>query len=121
MSLVPAESPGDVVFATPDAVDEIVATFPAADTMPADVAALLDLAHKLLRTSVVHYEFAALAVEKSLQAVERAVRARLGVVHTRRRSTPRQRRSASRTHKPHGSGPTGSATTPSAPTRSTDP
>jgi hypothetical protein len=38
---------------------------------------LLDLAHKLLRTSVVHYEFAALAVEKSLQAMERALRLRL--------------------------------------------
>ena len=56
-----------------------VGSFPRTGATPADVVALLGLAHKLLRTSVVHYEFAALAVEKSLQALERALRLRLDV------------------------------------------
>lgn len=79
MSLVSAEDFTGLIFATPETVDEIVATFDRTETTPEDVAGLLDLAHKLLRTSVVHYEFAALAVEKSLQALERAARIRLDI------------------------------------------
>lgn len=79
MSLVPSDSLTGPIFATPDTVDAVVATFPRTRATPSDVASLLDLAHKLLRTSVIHYEFAAVAVEKSLQALERAARIRLGV------------------------------------------
>lgn len=79
MSLVSAGAFAGLIFATPETVDEVIATFARTDATPHDVASLLDLAHKLLRTSVVHYEFAALAVEKSLQALERAARIRLGV------------------------------------------
>jgi hypothetical protein len=79
MSLVWADDFADLIFATPETVDQVLAAFARTEGMPEDVASLLDLAHKLLRTSVVHYEFAALAAEKSLQALERAVRMRLGV------------------------------------------
>lgn len=79
MSLVPAEESAGLVFATPDGVDEVLVGFARTAATPPDVASLLNLAHKLLRTSVIHYEFAALAAEKSLQALERAVRLRLGV------------------------------------------
>ena len=79
MSLVSPDDFAGLVFATPNTVDQVVATFARSDATPADVTGLLELAHKLLRTSVVHYEFAALAVEKSLQAMERALRVRLGV------------------------------------------
>lgn len=67
----------DLIFTTPDTVDTLVAEFPRTQATPPDVASLLALAHKLLRTSIVHYEFAALAAEKSLQALERAVRIKL--------------------------------------------
>ena len=79
MSLVSSDDFGGVVFATPDVVDDVVSLFIRTEATPPDVASLLDLAHRLLRTSVVHYEFAALAAEKSLQAVERAMRLRLGI------------------------------------------
>jgi hypothetical protein len=79
MSLISADDFADLVFATPDSVDEVVSTIVRTRATPADVADILSLAHKLLRTSVVHYEFAALAVEKSLQALERALRLRLGI------------------------------------------
>src|SRR5689334_11579912 len=79
MSLVSAEDLADLIFATPETVDQVVATFPRTEATPADVAGLLDLAHKLLRTSVVHYELAPVAVEKSLQALERAARIRLDI------------------------------------------
>src|SRR3546814_8631352 len=57
-------------------LDEVISGFARTAATPPDVASLLSLAHKLLRTSVIHYEFAALAAEKSLQALERAVRLR---------------------------------------------
>lgn len=79
MSLVSADDFAGLVFATPDTVDEVVATFLRSEATPEDVAGLLDVAHNLLRTSLVHYEFAALAVEKSLQALERAARLRLRI------------------------------------------
>lgn len=78
MSMTSGADFGSLVFATPDTVDGVVASFVCTRATPPDVAALLDLAHKLLRTSVVHYEFAALAAEKSLQALERALRLRFG-------------------------------------------
>lgn len=78
MSLIAAVEPSELMFATPDRVDQVVASFDRTMATPTDVVALLDLAHKLLRTCVVHYEFAALAVEKSLQALELAIRIRLG-------------------------------------------
>lgn len=77
MSLTPTAPGSGPTLATPETVDDTVATFARAETAPTDVVALLELSHKLLRTSVVHYEFAALAVEKSLQALERALRLRL--------------------------------------------
>lgn len=79
MSLRPHDAPSGVVFATPVTIDEVVSTFSSSAATPAEVVELLELAAKLFRTSVVHYEFAALAVEKSLQALERAIRIRLGV------------------------------------------
>lgn len=73
----PSEGQGPI-FATPDTADEVVATFDRSKATPEEVAALLDVSQKLLRTSMVHYEFAAVAVEKSIQALELAVRRRLG-------------------------------------------
>ena len=77
MSLTSTAGGAGPTLATPETIDEVVASFARTGATPPDVVALLDLAHKLLRTSVVHYEFAALAVEKSLQALERALRLRL--------------------------------------------
>jgi hypothetical protein len=77
MSLISTADDASPTFATPKTVDQVVASFLCTRATPPDVVALLDLAHKLLRTSVVHYEFAALAAEKSLQALERALRLRL--------------------------------------------
>jgi hypothetical protein len=79
MSLTSTGDGAGPTLATPETVDQTVASFPRTQATPPDVVALLDLAHKLLRTSVVHYEFAAVAVEKSLQALERALRLRLDV------------------------------------------
>lgn len=78
MSLVQTMGPEDVILATPDTVDQVVATFDHSEATPEEVAGLLEVSRKLLRTSVVHYEFAAIAVEKSIQALELAVRNRLG-------------------------------------------
>lgn len=74
MSLVHINDKTDPIFATPDSIEEIVATFPLASETPQDVIDLLDLSRKLLRTCVIHYEFAAVATEKSLQALELAIR-----------------------------------------------
>ncbi len=78
MSLVQTVGPEDVVLATPDTVDQVVATFDHSKATPEEVVGLLEVSRKLLRTSVVHYEFAAIAVEKSIQALELAVRNCLG-------------------------------------------
>lgn len=64
------------VFMTPETVSAHSQTFPRTTSTPADVAALLRLSVDLLEASVIHYEFAALAMEKSLQAVEAALRRR---------------------------------------------
>lgn len=64
------------IFMTPETVSAQAATFPRTESTPTDVAALLQLSVNLLETSVVHYEFAAIALEKSLQAVEAALRHR---------------------------------------------
>jgi len=74
-------SPGlgdEPVFATPDAADAVVASFDHSDATPDEVQGLLDVSRKLLRTAIIHYEFAAIAAEKSIQALELAVRTRLG-------------------------------------------
>jgi len=78
MSLVQSATPDDILLATPDTVDQVVASFDHSQATPEEVTALLDVSHKLLRTSVVHYEFAAIGVEKAIQALELAVRTRLG-------------------------------------------
>jgi hypothetical protein len=64
------------IFMTPETVSAHSQTFPRTTSTPADVAALLRLSVDLLEASVIHYEFAALAMEKSLQAVEAALRRR---------------------------------------------
>lgn len=79
MSLTPASETKGPLMATPDAADAVVAGFIHTAETPAEVRSLLDVSCKLLRTCVVHYEFAAIAVEKSLQALERALRIHLGV------------------------------------------
>jgi hypothetical protein len=79
MSLTPTAPGRGPVLATPETVDDVVQSFVRVDGTPSDVNGLLELSHKLLRTSVIHYEFAALAVEKSLQALERALRLRFDV------------------------------------------
>jgi len=65
------------LYATPATLREVVASFPRPDAAPDGVAALLRVAGHLLTCSPVHYEFAAIAVEKSFQAVETALRHRL--------------------------------------------
>ena len=77
MSLVSIVRNGGPIFATPDTVDELIASFEVSETTPEGVTALLDMSRKLLAASVIHHEFAAVAIEKSLQAVELAVRIRL--------------------------------------------
>lgn len=79
MSLLPIAESGTPVFATPDAVNELIGTFFRTASIPDDVLELLDMSRKLLATSVIHYEFAAVGAEKSLQALELGVRRHLGV------------------------------------------
>ncbi|MFC4902731.1 hypothetical protein [Kocuria oceani] len=64
------------IFMTPETITTLARTFQRTASTPTDVAALLQLSVDLLETSVVHYEFAATALEKSLQAVEAALRHR---------------------------------------------
>jgi hypothetical protein len=65
------------VYATPASLSEVLVSFPRSEAAPDGVAALLTVAGHLLTCSPVHYEFAAIAVEKSFQAVETALRHRL--------------------------------------------
>lgn len=76
MSTAATSETAEPVFATPDSINELVDTLPRSTSTPDEVSALLDVARDLLTTSVIHYEFAAVAAEKSLQAVESAVRYR---------------------------------------------
>jgi hypothetical protein len=75
-SIIAADDHSPPIFMTPDAVSAHVKTFARTMSTPKDVAALLQLSVALLETSVIHYEFAALALEKSLQAIEAALRYR---------------------------------------------
>lgn len=77
MSLTTTTETEGPVLATPDAVDAVVAGFAHTEATPPEVRSLLDVSCMLLRMCVVHYEFAAIAVEKSLQALERALRIHL--------------------------------------------
>lgn len=76
MSIVTTSDTADPTFATPDSIDELLSGLPRTSAAPEEVLALLQLAHRLLAASVIHYEFAAVAAEKALQAVELAVRHR---------------------------------------------
>ncbi len=60
--------------ATPDSVRHVLSGFLSSLAIPVDVLGMLDVCGYLMETSVVHYEFAALAVEKALQALERMLR-----------------------------------------------
>ncbi|MCT1479144.1 MULTISPECIES: hypothetical protein [unclassified Microbacterium] len=75
-SIIAADENSSPIFMTPDAVSAHAGTFARTTSTPTDVAALLQLSVALLETSVVHYEFAALALEKCLQAIEAALRHR---------------------------------------------
>ncbi|PJJ55513.1 hypothetical protein [Compostimonas suwonensis] len=75
-SIVVTGNESGPIFMTPETVSVHAQTFPRTTSTPANVAALLQLSVDLLETSVIHYEFAALAMEKSLQAVEAALRHR---------------------------------------------
>lgn len=77
MSLVSIERNHGPILGTPDTVGELIASFDVSEATPEGVVTLLDMSRKLLAASVIHYEFAAVGVEKSLQAVELAVRIRL--------------------------------------------
>lgn len=81
MSVVTTSQDRAPVFATPDAIAQLTGLFPRSSGVPEEVEALLDISRKLLQTAPVHYEFAAIGVEKSLQALELAVRTRLGASH----------------------------------------
>ncbi len=60
--------------ATPDSVRYVLSGFSSSPAIPLDVVGMLEVCGYLMETSVVHYEFAALAVEKALQALERMLR-----------------------------------------------
>ncbi len=79
MSIVPTSDEQPPIFATPNSLSAITEGFPSSPRVPADIARLLTVARDLLVTSSIHYEFAAIAVEKSLHAVELAVRTYLNV------------------------------------------
>lgn len=77
MSLIEISEATDPIFATPDSIREHIDQFPNSKATPLDVSALLDMSNKLFITSVIYYEFAAISVEKALQALELAVRTHL--------------------------------------------
>lgn len=74
MSLIEMDETTEPIFATPDSIQKLVNGFPRDPHTPAEVIALLDIGNKLFITAVIYYEFAAVSVEKSLQAFELAVR-----------------------------------------------
>jgi hypothetical protein len=78
MSLTSTAERFEPVFATPETVELVVGTFENSANTPPEVVQLLGMSRKLLATCVIHYEFAAVAAEKSLQGLELAVRHRLG-------------------------------------------
>ncbi len=74
MSIVPTSDEQPPIFATPDSLSAITEGFASSPKVPAEIADLLCVARKLLVASSIHYGFAALSMEKSLQALELAVR-----------------------------------------------
>jgi hypothetical protein len=78
MSVVETSQDQAPVLATPDAIAQQTGLFRRSNRVPTEVEALLDISRKLLQTAPVHYEFAAIGAEKSFQALELAVRTRLG-------------------------------------------
>jgi hypothetical protein len=74
LSTSPSEAP---IYATPVSIRQVLATFKQSATTPSDVVDILIVSADLLETSVIHYEFAALAVEKALQALELLIRLRV--------------------------------------------
>jgi hypothetical protein len=74
MSLIEMKETIDPIFATPDSIRELITSFPLSSKAPLDVGELLGISDKLLETCVIHYEFVAIAVEKSFQAQELAMR-----------------------------------------------
>jgi hypothetical protein len=74
MSLVHIGPTQPPIPATPTTIWETLSTFARSQATPRDVTGILDVSNYLMETSVIHYEFAALAVEKSLQALELMIR-----------------------------------------------
>lgn len=74
MSLVPISPTQPPIPATPTTIQDVLSTFTRSQTTPSDVVGILDVSDYLMETSVIHYEFAALAVEKGLQALELMLR-----------------------------------------------
>lgn len=74
MSVVPTGPEQRPVLATPATIRQLLSTFASSAQTPAEVSGMLELSGFLLEMSVVHYEFAALSVEKALQALELMLR-----------------------------------------------
>lgn len=74
MSPVPTSPDQPPIPATPISIRRVLATFASSAQTPKEVSGMLELSGFLLETSVVHYEFAALSVEKALQALELMLR-----------------------------------------------
>jgi hypothetical protein len=62
------------VMATPVTIATQLAQFPRAEQSDPGVEGLLRVCAELMETSVIHYEFAAVAIEKALQALELMLR-----------------------------------------------
>lgn len=60
--------------ATPDSLRSVLSGFSSSSAIPPDVAGMLAVCGYLMEASAVHYEFAAVAVEKALQALELMLR-----------------------------------------------
>lgn len=64
MSPVPTSPDQPPIPATPVSIRKVLTTFASSAQTPKEVSGMLELSGFLLETSVVHYEFAALSVEK---------------------------------------------------------
>lgn len=74
MSLVTTGPGWPPVMATPSTIRDQLASLPDVAGADAGVVGLLRVSDALMETSVIHYEFAAIAVEKAMQALELALR-----------------------------------------------
>lgn len=79
MSLVATNPNQPPVWATPANIREMVSTFARSEAVPDEVTSILDVSGYLLETAVIHYELAAVAVEKGLQALELMIRYKVGL------------------------------------------